>query len=739
MAMATGETAIAALLERAVQEAGAPGAAACVGDAQEILYLGAHGNRRLLPSEQLATADTPYDLASLTKVIATTTAVMLLRDAGVWDLDQPVSDFIPMERFRHITFRHLLTHTSGIPGYYPWYQDITGPNAYLQRIAETDDSTPPGRERSYSDPGFILLGQAVEYAAQQDLGAFCREHIFEPLGMGHTTFNPPESWADRTAATEDCAWRGGVVQGYVHDENAYAIGGIAGHAGLFSTAGDLARFCQALFRGEILGLGTVLEMGSPGNYPAYPWQGLGWQLDPWRNSISGYVARRHAIGHTGWTGTALWLDLDSGFFTILLGNTAHPSRNQRDNRGFRQIFFNGVSDLRFPDSANVHTGLDRVIWNDYRRVRGERLALLTHYAAVDFMGRNAMEALTANPEVQLKRLFSPEHGLFGQAEAGERVEGQEAPIPVVSLYGQRRQPVPEELADIDLFLVDMQDVGARYYTYMATMKACLEVCAETDTPVLILDRPNPLGGAVIEGNRPARTNSLVCYAEIPVRHGMTMGELAQFFQDTEPWGDRLNLSISVMDGWRPEFHYHDCQLPWAPPSPNMPTPETALVYIGTCLFEGVNMNEGRGTDHPFQWIGAPWLDAEAVLSEMDPALHAGCTLEPITYTPRSLPGRAANPRYRDELCVGISITPRNRREVRAWGMTLDLLQAIRKVHPGQLEFSNMFDTLSGGPALREQLESGRSAQDILAEEVAWLADFEARRPKFYATEDTQSA
>jgi len=723
------------LLEKAIRESGAPGAAVAVGDANEILYHDARGFRRLFPTEQPVEIDTLYDMASLTKVVATTTAVMLLRDEGVWDLDQPVSEIIPLERFKHITIRHLLTHTSGLPSYYTWYHEISGPNAYLQRIAETDEISEPGQQRTYSDLGFILLGRAVEYATRDNLAAFCRKRIFEPLGMLNTTFNPPEAWQERAAATEQCAWRGEIIQGQVHDENAYAIGGISGHAGLFSTAEDVARFCQGLYKGELVSRSTLEEMACPGQVATYPWQGLGWKVDPWRNGAEGYLATRSAIGHTGWTGTALWLDTQTGFYTILLSNTAHPSRTNRDSRRLRQVFFNGVSDIRFPDRANVHTGLDRISWNNYSSVLNKRVALLTHYAAVDFLGRNAMTALMEHPEVQLKLLFSPEHGLFGQAEAGEKVNTQAADIPVISLYGQRRKPSLDELKDIDLFLVDMQDVGARYYTYMATMKDCLEACAEAETPVMVLDRPNPLGGEVIEGNLPEQTGSLVCAARIPVRHGMTMGELAQFFKATEPWGDRLQLSVSSMDGWQPTFYYHDCQLPWAPPSPNMPTPEAALIYIGTCLFEGVNMNEGRGTDHPFQWIGAPWLDAVAVLSEMNPVFQTGCTLEVISYTPASLPGRSTNPRYLDEVCGGISIIPRNRKVVRAWALTLDLLQAVRKVHPDKLQFSRMFDTLTGGPAVRTQLEAGKSAQEIINNDAAELARFDMARPRLYKSEN----
>ncbi len=722
------------VLVRAVAEARAPGAAACVGDTNRVSFVGATGMRQLEPRSLPAREDTPYDLASLTKVVATTTAVMLLRDRGVLDLDQPVSDWLPVPAFRAFTVRHLLTHTAGLSPYEPWYPEVRGTAEFVQRVGRLPLETPPGTRRRYSDLGFILLGKIVELAGRDRLDAFCRRHIFDPLGMSATGFLPSGKLAEAAAATERCAWRGRVVQGVVHDEHAYAVGGVSGHAGLFSTAGDLARFCTALLRGELLAPRTLEEMTLPGQVPSYPWQGLGWKLDPWRDSVDGFLPARCAFGHTGWTGTCLWLDRVGGIYAVLLSNTCHPDRQARHNRTLRGVFFSAVAGKHYSESTNAHTGLDRLLRDEFRPLQGKRVALLANHAAVDALGRPILEVFDQGGGFTLARLFSPEHGFWGQAEAGAAVGGrQQGPVPVVSLYGEKKRPSRADLQGIDVFVVDLPDIGARYYTYMATMKECMAACAQAGVPMLVLDRPNPLGGAVLEGPIAQKTGSPVCCAEIPIRHGMSLGELAVHFWRTEFSRTKLSLQVSLADNWPRELMHDACALPWVAPSPNMPDFETALIYVGACLFEGANLNEGRGTDTPFLVIGAPWLDAEAVLRGVDAASREGCRLETARYTPRSIPGKAASPRYMDEACNGVRITVTDARKVRAFRLAVALLSVMRRVHPDRFAFTPFFDTLAGGPWLREQLEAGRPAAEIIEAIQPALEAFDKRRPRRYGT------
>lgn len=718
-------------LEQAVKDSGAPGAVGYVGHGGKTLFHEAAGQRTLIPTPVAAKKDTIYDLASLTKAIATTTSVMLLHERGTLDLDRPVSELLPLPSFQAITPRHLLTHTAGLPPFKQWHMEAHSVDEYIQRIAGLTLASAPGERRVYSDLGFMVLGRIVELLGQRTLDAFALENIFDPLEMAHTRFNPPAAWREDCAATEQCPWRGKLMQGEVHDENAYAVGGVSGHAGLFAPAEDLARFCRGLLEGKLLKRETVEMMVQPGAVPRYPWQVLGWKIDPWAEGSEGYLRSRRAIGHTGWTGTCLWMDLDSAHFAILLSNTPHPDREHRDNATLRRTFFDPVAALCHPATTNAHTGLDRLAWEEFDSLKGKRVALLTNQCAVDLLGRPILDVLALEPGISVVRVFSPEHGFTGQAEAGEQVGAQRAPVPIVSLYGDQKKPEPAQLRDIDLLVVDLPDIGARYYTYMATMKDSMAACAAAGVPVMVLDRPNPLGGSVIEGPIATVTGSLVCCAPLPVRHGMTLGELAMFFKANAADCGLVELSVSEVNGWPRAFQAPQCALPWLAPSPNIPSFESALLYIGTCLFEGVNLNEGRGTETPFQVFGAPWLDAKKIVSKLSREDVAGCRLEVVAYTPLSIPGKSKTPIYQDQVCRGVQIHVESAAAARPFRLVYALLRAIHQRHADTLEWKPFFDTLAGGDGLRKAIQSGTSAESYLESLEGELESFEKARPKRY--------
>ncbi|HEO72594.1 MAG TPA: DUF1343 domain-containing protein, partial [Candidatus Hydrogenedentes bacterium] len=717
-------------LEEAVRETETPGAVAYVGDLHQTYLDAATGLRQVIPEPLPAGTSTVYDVASLTKCVATTTAVLMLCHDGAMDLDQPASELVPIPAFGAFTVRHLLTHTAGLVPGLPYYRSAVTIDEMLQRYAARGLDHPPGTQRRYSDVGFMILGRAVELTAHDSLDMFCARRIFKPLAMNQTTFNPPGGSAYTCAATEACAWRGKVMVGAVHDENAYAVGGVAGHAGLFSTAQDLGRFCRALLGGELLPEHVLAQALSFGQVAFYPWQGLGWNLDPWPTSVNGFLPARTAFGHTGWTGCSLWLDRASGLFAILLANTCHPARTKRDNKTLRRVFHTAVAREFYPHRTNTHTGLDRLLWEQFRTLRGKRIALLTHHAAVDQLGRPILDVLGLEPRVKVALLYSPEHGFHGQAEAGQKVDSESGEIPLISLYGNRSRPTAHELKDIDLFVVDLQDVGARYYTYPHTMLECMRACADARIPMLVLDRPNPLGGNVLEGPIASDTSHAVCCAPVPIRHGMTIGELALFLRGRALSGSGgLDLAISALDSWQPERLFAECDLPWIPPSPNIPSPQTALLYVGTCLFEGTNLNEGRGTETPFQIIGAPWLAAETIIRDIGPGLRTGCSLEPVIYTPKAMPGKASSPTYCDRQCNGIRIRVRDPHKVRAFTLTVALLDAIRKRHPEQFAWKRSFDVLAGSDTLRKHIETGASVERIIASCQAGLDAFRRARPR----------
>lgn len=719
-------------LIRSARNSKSPGAVAYVGDLENTYFHYAVGKRQLEPRSKSARKDTLYDLASLTKVVATTTAVMLLRRQGVMDLDQPVTEFVPIRAFKKITIRHLITHTAGLVPYIPYLGQVDTVDEILERYARDGIEHEPGVTRIYSDAGFMLLGRAVEIAAQDTLDAFCANNIFVPLGMTATAFNPPREWAKNCAATEYSKARGEIIVGTVHDDNAYAVGGVAGHAGLFSTASDLATFCRALLAERFLPEGVLAEMTRLGQVPFYPWQGLGWELDPWTTEKKGFLMSRSAFGHSGWTGTSLWLDGEKGLFAILLSNSCHPTREHRDNHTLRGHFHKAVSRTFYtPPRTNTHTGLDRIINEQCESFRDKTIALLTNSAAVDQLGRPILEALAMFDHVKIGLIYSPEHGFNRKAEAGEGVPSQDGALPIISLYGDRKAPTEQELAHIDEFVIDLPDIGARYFTYIATMKDVMAACARAGVPVLILDRPNPLGGEILEGPVAQNTDSAVSSAPIPVRHGMTLGETALYFQQTFFKDDALDLRVSLLDAWQPARLFDECALPWVAPSPNMPDPQTALLYVGTCLFEGVNLNEGRGTDTPFQIIGAPWLDADKIIKAIHPRHRQHFHLEAISYTPVSMPGKSTNPLYRDELCRGIRISIEDPRLARPFRLVVALLSAIQDRHPRRFEWQPYFDTLAGSTDLRRKIQDRQDPQAIINSFRRELGRFDKIRPRLY--------
>lgn len=720
-------------LERGVAESNAPGAALFVGESGRSAFLGAAGFAQLTPVRRPAQTDTIYDLASLTKVVATTSAIMLLRDAGELRLDQRVSEFLPIPVLGQMTIEHLLRHTAGFTDSNRFYKLVSATDELISWYANEGIEAPPGERFLYDDAAFILLGRIVEIASLQPLDAFCAGHIFAPLGMADTSFKPGSELAERCASTENCPWRNRVITGEVHDENAFAVGGVSGHAGLFSTAQDLGRFCFGLMKGEVLSPETVREITALGGFAPYPWQGIGWELDPWESKTKGHLPARAAFGHTGWTGTSMWLDPERMNCVVLLSNTPHPERRRMKNGTLRAPVHAAVAGAFYKDSSNAHSGLDRLMREDFGLLRGKRYALLTNHASADFLGRGILDVLAMAPDdCSLVRIFSPEHGLTGTAEAGEHVQsGRWKDIPVISLYSGQRSPEPGQLADIDLFVVDLQDVGSRYYTYHATMKGCLAACQAAKVPVAVLDRPNPLGGAILEGPIPPETTSIVCAAKIPVRHGMTLGEIATWYKQTE--FRKLELEVVRLDGWRPGLHFDVLSLPWIPPSPNMPTTRTALWYVGNCLFEGINMNEGRGTETPFEVVGAPWLDARKILTAIPESLAAGAHLEAIDYTPVPIPGKANAPRYQNTLCKGIRFQVADVESVRPFALAIGIIAAVRAIHPGELRWDGQpsFDTLLGGPEIRTAIESGAPPEEIVIRFGPSLRQFDRSRPRLY--------
>jgi beta-glucosidase-like glycosyl hydrolase/uncharacterized protein YbbC (DUF1343 family) len=708
-----------------------PGGVAVVGRRGRLAWVHPFGTLTWDEGSPAVTADTIYDLASLTKVVATTSMAMMLVDEGRLDLDARVVDFLPAFRGggkEEVTVRHLLTHSSGIGWWAPLYEELRGQDVYVARIVATDLASAPGSRTRYSDLGLILLGEVLERVAGESLESFVERRVFAPLGMADTGFRPDPSLRHRIAPTEEDPWRGRLLHGEVHDENAYALGGVAPHAGLFGTARDLAAFAQAMLHGGVydhhrLASREIVERfttraGLPGSDRA-----LGWDTKSAAGSSAGDLFSRRSFGHLGFTGTSLWIDPDRELFLILLTNRVHPTRENDLVREARPAVADAViralEDPSLPEPADgmrpvVRTGLDRVASGEDHGLRGRRVGLVAHAASVTGTGVHAIEALRASG-AELVRVFAPEHGLRGRAAAGEVLADEldeRTGLPVVSLYGASRKPRLEDLADLDALVFDLQGAGVRFYTYVSTMLLSLEAAAEAGIDFVVLDRPNPLGGERIEGPMSAPRDvvpeSFVNMAPGPLVHGMTMGEMARYVNARRERPARL--TVVPMEGWRRWMTWVDTGLPWVSPSPNLRSPEAAVAYPGVGLLEATELSEGRGTEIPFLRFGAPWIDPG------DPGPTApGFVLQPTAFVPRG--SRVApDPPYEGQTCHGWHLEVSDRRAARPYALGVALLDHLLDRYPQAKlrESGALLTRLLGTPRPTESLLGGESVEAILA-------------------------
>ena len=366
-------------------------------------------------------------------------------------------------------------------------------------------------------------------------------------------------------------------------------------------------------------------------------------------------------------------------------------------------------------AQTVRPGVEMLAGHVPEALRGRRVGLVTNHPGVDHAGRSTIDVVASLPGVRLVALFGPEHGIRGTAAAGEKVEsGRDARtgLPVHSLYGRTQKPTPEMLAGIEALVFDIQDIGARPYTYVYTMALSMQAAAEQGIPFVVLDRPNPIGGTIVEGIRlDTAFASFVGMYPIPLRHGMTAGELARLFNDR--FGIGADLTVVRVEGWRRSAWYDETGMPWTPPSPNIPRLATAVHYPGTVLVEGTNLSEGRGTDHPFEQVGAPWLDAAGVAAALNALALPGVRAGAATFTPRT-----GTRKYADTTLQAVRLTVTDREAYRPVETTVRLLEIVHRRHPGRLELTPFLDRLAGTDALRRALERG-TVDELLA---SWRED-----------------
>lgn len=385
----------------------------------------------------------------------------------------------------------------------------------------------------------------------------------------------------------------------------------------------------------------------------------------------------------------------------------------------------------------VKVGADQLLAENYDLIKGKTLGIVTNHTAVLSNGVHLVDTLFSKNDIKIKRLFGPEHGIRGDAPDGEYiVDGTDTKtgLPVVSLYGKTRTFNPEMLEGIEILVFDIQDIGARFYTYISTMYNTIKAASEFNIPILILDRPNPINGLNISGPvLELEFKSFVGIAQIPIRHGMTIGELALFFNRPEILETKniAQLTVIELKNWSREMFFDQTNLPWIKPSPNMPDLETALVYPGICLIEGTNVSEGRGTNKPFLTIGSPYIESEKIIDEMDKLGISGTKLLKKQFTPVAIKGMSLYPKYKNVKCNGIEIKITDRSQFDPIIFGINLIYTFKKLYQDKFSFrDNWIDKLWGSSQLREQINLGIEPIVILKEYQKKLDIFKEERKKF---------
>lgn len=754
------ETAKLAEMDGAINEAIAD--AKCPGgvlwlEHKNYAHQKAYGKRAVVPAEEAMTEDTIFDAASLTKVVACTPAIMLLVERGQLRLEDPVAKYLPEFTGGDkaaVTIRQLITHVSGLRPDISLKPEWSGHAEAIKLACAEKLATKPGEKIVYSDTGPILLGEIVRRVSGKPLDQFLQAEVYGPLGMKDTGFNPPkEKWA-RVAPTE--VENGVPVRGVVHDPRARRMGGVAGHAGLFFTASDLARYARMLLNGgELDGVRvfkpeTIKLMTSVQTPPNVDGRrGIGWDIDTGYSGPRGEIFPLGSFGHTGWTGTSIWIDPFSKTFVIFLSNRNHPTEKGNVSalrRKLGTLAAQAISDFDFsnvpgalppraiaergpaaspstvvrPKLLPVLNGIDVLVKNNFAPLKGKRVGLITNHTGHDRARRATIDLLKDAPGVALVALFGPEHGIRGEVDekVGDSKDAKTG-LPIYSLYGERRKPAPEQLKGLDALVFDIQDVGCRFYTYPATMGLCMEAAAEAGIEFIVLDRANPIDGVTIDGPVLTEKPSFVGFHPTPLRYAMTLGELARMYNVERK--TNVKLTVIELQNWRRDSYLDDTGLPWTNPSPNMRNLKQAILYPGVGLLESA-MSVGRGTDTPFEVVGAPYIDDVKLAEELNRAALPGVSFIPIRFKPTYSV-------HKDKECGGVYIMLNDRKACNVVDVGLLIAKTVYRLYPKEFPVDKSKNLLLHAGTLAA-LKEDKSLEDIRATWRMDLVDFQQRRERY---------
>lgn len=754
--------AVDAIMNEAVATGKIPGGVVLLGHNGKVIYRKAFGSRSLEPAREAMTVDTVFDLASLTKCIVTTTAIMQLLEQGRVRLNDPVAAYLPefaQNGKAEITVRELMTHYSGLAPDLDLKQPWSGRDTAYSMAMQQKPEHPPGTRFVYSDINFETLGFIVEKVSGMPLNTYAQAKIFAPLGMTHTSFLPPSDWLPRIAPTQYDE-NGKMLRGVVHDPTARRMGGVAGHAGLFSTADDLAKFAQELLSGnKILSRAIIEKMSTPQtpqNLSSV--RGLGWDIDSPFSSNRGELLPVGSFGHTGFTGTSLWIDPVTDTYIILLTNAVHPNGGKsavslrsrvatavaaslnltvNEQARLRMARITGYNESimaarRFTvRNGEVKTGIDVLEEHGFGELHPNpahpvRIGLVTNQTGLDADRERTADVLAHAPGLKLAAIFSPEHGVAGTLDTTDIGNSRDAQTgaPIYSVYGDldaNRRPTEAELSDLDAIVYDIQDIGVRFYTYESTLGYFLEAAAKSGKEIFVLDRPNPLGGAYVQGPMadPGR-EAFVSYWQTPVRHGMTVGELAKMF-NTER-AIHAKLTVVPLEGWMRGDWFDSTGEMWVNPSPNMRSLNEATLYPGIGMIEGTNISVGRGTDTPFELIGAPWIRASTLARYLNEREISGARFVPESFTPVSSV-------FRNQKCEGVNIVVTDRDALDAPELGLEIAAALEHLYPDQYNFAKL-DGLMRNKAALDAVTAGQDPRHIAEDWQDAIDHFNQTRAKY---------
>jgi uncharacterized protein YbbC (DUF1343 family)/CubicO group peptidase (beta-lactamase class C family) len=760
LGLCSGQTAnfsdIDAMVQDAVQTNLIPGAVLVIGHNNQVVFQKSYGFRSLAPTREPMEMNTIFDIASLSKVTGTTPSIMRLFEQGKLRLDDPVIKYLP--EFQggksDITVRLLMTHFSGLAPDVDLVPRWSGYQTGIDKALTTKPIGPAGVKFVYSDINFLLLGEIVRRLSGQTLAEFAHDQVFSPLGMTETEYQPSAALLPRIESTEIDEETGQPLHGVVHDPTARYMGGIAGHAGVFSTAADLTKYVEMwLNMGQANGkqifepatIRKFSEPASPADQPVL--RALGWDVDSPFSSNRGELFPIGSYGHTGYTGTSLWLDPYSKTFIIFLTNVVHIHHGNSLS-SLRSRIATKVAAVYDPNPPNtvaitgytetmsgagVHrviarqaqtqTGLDVLEEQSFKALRGKRVGLITNQTGLDRAGNRNLDQMLA-AKINVATVFSPEHGLEGKVDEDvANTKDAKTGITVVSLYmPDKRRLTAAQMQYLDAVVFDIQDVGARFYTYSCTMLYALEEAGKAHKPFYVLDRPNPINGVAVEG--PVLDKDLAefvgCY-DMPLRHGLTFGELATMANSEQHWN--TDLRVVKMKDWQRGDWFDSTSLTWVNPSPNMRSLNAALLYPGIGMLEyNTNYSVGRGTDSPFEQIGADWIKGPALATVLNERFIPGVRAYPTKFKP-------ASSYFAGQEIQGVRFVITDRESFDSTRLGIELASALQTLYPGKLDFDKC-KALIGNHALIEGLKAGTEPLTLWLAVQQEAATFMERRKPF---------